>query len=119
MVGECEMAIFSILLNKTVTIKRTSQVFNDIGDVKNELTTVATDVKCRITRNKFIGQDTFNEAGRISAATHRIFFNTGVDVKTGDYVYDGTDEYWVDNANTIPGGATDHHIECECVKTNK
>lgn len=112
------MAILSRLLNKTVDVKRPDKIYNAVGDTAGVLTTVESSIKCRITRNKFIGQDTINEAGRISAATHRIFMDTGLDIKTGDYVVDGNDKYWVDSVNIIPGGEIDHHIECACIKTS-
>ncbi|MHA2363876.1 MAG: hypothetical protein ACXAC7_07950 [Candidatus Hodarchaeales archaeon] len=112
------MAILVRLLNKTVNITRPTGATNTMGEPTGAVSTVETGIVCRINKHKFIGQDTFNQAGRVSTASYKAFFNVGVDIQAGDYIIDGSDKYWVDNVDTAPGGKEDSHYEVECTKSN-
>jgi len=113
------MAIITRLLNKTVNITRpTAGTENSIGELSGAVTTIETAIPCRINKHEFVGQDTFNQAGRVSTATHKAFFNVGTDIQAGDYIVDGSVKYWVDNVNPIPGGETTSHMEVMCSLSN-
>lgn len=112
------MPIESNLLNQLGVITRPDKTYNAIGDSSGTVTIVASNVPCRVARHEAVNKDTFNQAGRIEASSHKIFLNSGVDIQTGDYMTVGGVKYWVNDPNLIPGGVTDHHIEVLCSMTN-
>ena len=110
------MALLARLLNKVVTIQRTTQTFDSTGDLSGARTNIALLVPMRITRNKVSAQaEEINVSGDIIGSSHRAFCDSGVDVVVGDFVIDGSGEYKVRYVDGNPGGTISgeqlHHME--------
>jgi hypothetical protein len=105
------MKIRDRLLNKTVTIKRNSPTTDSTGDCSNNEVSIYTEVKCRITTNKPNGNIGLKEVGNLQNSTYIGFILPDYTIKPGDFLYDSTIKYRIDDVNDIPGGLTDHHYE--------
>ena len=100
-------------LNSLATIKRNSGVKNSSGEVSKVLTTIASNVPCRIGMNRQVGESDATQHTLISSATHLMFFNVGVNILKGDIVSITGDaiEYRIVFVDKKPGGRTDHHYQ--------
>jgi hypothetical protein len=108
--------VLARLLNKQVTIQRTTQTFDSTGDLSGSRANIATLVDMRITRNKVSAQaEEINISGDIIGSSHQAFCDPGVDIAIGDFVVDGSDKYKVRYVDGNPGGTISgeqlHHME--------
>lgn len=102
------------LLNRRVNVSRISGgvTISDSGEVRNDPSTLVTNVKMRITANKYFGDNTRPE-GWLVTSTHVGFIQYTENVKAGDVITDREDGkiYTVNFVDNMPGGVTDHHKE--------
>lgn len=106
------------LMNKTVSVVeyQDDESISGMGEITKVLTTIASGVKCRITRNKEFGNDEKIDKF-ISSSTHIIFFIYGrVDLLIGRFIKTSTGEmYEIKYNDKEPGGVVDSHNQVYCI----
>lgn len=109
------MAIRSRLLNKRMDIVNKTSIASvtDSGDTTYPEISIATDVPCRLTRNKKDEDRVSGEEGILMDSEHKIFLNQidGVTIKRGYTAnLNNGKSYTIDFVDDEPGG-TENHIE--------
>jgi len=102
---------FSSFLKDTVSILRKSDTLDEFGHYSNDsYESISTGVKCRIAPISI--EEIQASSGMFENSTHRIQFESTVDIDEGDRVYDGTNTYQIKAVMKHYDASSLHHIEC-------
>ena len=103
----------SHLFNETVTLKRPGTVKGNYYDVETDPATISSDVKFRLTTNRWFGVARVQEPGFMSQSSHRGYapMHDDYEIYKGDYIVHDTGTYIVNLSDSTPGGVLDSHYE--------
>lgn len=106
-------------LPQTCTIYRPTQIADEYGELGNGLTTIYSNINCRLVNSRNTNRTTNYETGYTTRGAYLIFMNlvdvdsVAISLELGDQISISEDSFIVTYINILPGGKENHHQQID------